>query len=69
MLKNLTLAAFAMCSVAAFAQQDDWTSIDVNSAGSSDLKAFVLKHASHTMSAGEVFTLSQFLDRRDTCWD
>ena len=62
MLKKLTLAAFAMCSVAAFAQ-DDWTSIDVNTAGSSDLKAFVLKHASKTMSAGDVFTLAQFLDR------
>ncbi|RYG25071.1 hypothetical protein EON82_08460 [bacterium] len=62
MLKQMTLAAFAMCSVAAFAG-DDWNSIDPDTATSSELKTFVVKHAYKTMSAGDAYTLAQFLNR------
>jgi len=61
MLKQLTLAAFALCSVAAMA--DEGWSIDPMTASTSDMKKFVVKHAYKTMNAGDAYVLSNFLTR------
>jgi hypothetical protein len=61
MLKQLTLAAFALCSVAAMA--DEGWSIDPMTASTSDMKKFVVKHAYKTMNAGDAYVLSNFLNR------
>ncbi len=61
MLKQLTLAAFALCSVAAMA--DEGWSIDPMTASTSDMKKFVVKHAYKTMNAGDAYVLNNFLNR------
>ncbi len=61
MLKQLTLAAFALCSAAAMA--DEGWSIDPMTASTSDMKKFVVKHAYKTMNAGDAYILANFLTR------